>query len=63
MKWSYTIEPVGNGTKVTMNGVAEPGGLYKLAAPVMQGPMKKQASTELKNLRHLLEGQPTAIEC
>ncbi len=57
MTWTYQLEPVGRGTRVSMNGEAEPSGFFKLASPVMQGPMKKQAETELRNLKELLEDQ------
>jgi len=53
---TQTYEPAGGGTKLTMTGEGEPGGLFKLA----EGAVKKQFETQLQGdlgrLKVVMEG-------
>ena len=53
---TQTYEPAGGGTKLTMTGEGEPGGLFKLA----EGAVKKQFETQLQGdlgrLKKVMEG-------
>ena len=39
----------------TSHGEAEPGGLFKLAAPMMRGAFKRQAENDFRALKAILE--------
>ena len=53
----YTFEPVESGTKVTLIGEAELGGLFKLAKPIVERAIKRQGEGNLAGLKDLLEAQ------
>src|SRR6266700_4367415 len=48
-------EPTSAGTKVTATAVAEPGGFFKMAEPVLVRIAKKQGQAELQTMKGLLE--------
>ena len=50
-----TFERVDGGTQVTFTTVAEPGGFFKLAEPLLVGMIKRQFETDFANLKDLLE--------
>jgi len=53
----YTFEAANGGTRLTIRAVAEPGGFFKLAMPVMAGAVRRNAETSLNNLKDILESQ------
>jgi uncharacterized protein YndB with AHSA1/START domain len=50
-----TFESVDGGTRVNFTTVAEPGGFFKLAEPVLVGMTKRQFEVDFANLKDLLE--------
>ena len=56
-KVGYTYEDVEGGTKVTVVGEVELGGLFKLTKPFIVREGKKEWETSLANLKDLLEAQ------
>ena len=53
-------EPTAGGTKVTLEGVAEPGGFFKVAEPVLGRIAKKQIQAQLDTVKELLEAREPA---
>lgn len=53
-------EPTSAGTKVTATAVAEPGGFFKIAEPVLFRIVKKLGQTELQTMKGLLEARQPA---
>ncbi|HKY54532.1 MAG TPA: SRPBCC family protein [Anaerolineales bacterium] len=49
------FKPVGTGTKVSLNAQGNPGGLFKLAEPVMAGRVKSLMEENLARLKSTLE--------
>jgi uncharacterized protein YndB with AHSA1/START domain len=54
----WELSPEGGGTRVRLVMTPEPGGLFKLLAPLMAGGMRKGNAKALQLLRERLEGQP-----
>jgi len=52
---TFTFEPVAEGTRVDQTVDAEPGGFFKLAAPLLVVAAKRQFQNDLDNLRDLME--------
>jgi uncharacterized protein YndB with AHSA1/START domain len=52
-----SFEPAEGGTKLTIGGEGETGGLFKLAEGMMQRRMEKEMETNLAGLKDLLEAQ------
>jgi len=50
-----TFERVEGGTRVTVTGVGEPGGFFKLAWPLLVSMMKRGFEADLANLKNLME--------
>jgi uncharacterized protein YndB with AHSA1/START domain len=50
-----TYEPIDGGTRVTFTSVAEPGGFFKLAEPVLVRMIKRQFEADFANLKDLME--------
>ena len=50
-----TFERVDGGTQVTNHQVAEPGGFFKLAEPVLVRMIKRQFEADFANLKDLME--------
>jgi uncharacterized protein YndB with AHSA1/START domain len=50
-----TFERVDGGTRVTNHQVAEPGGFFKLAEPVLVRMIKRQFEADFANLKDLME--------
>lgn len=52
---TISFKPVGTGTKVSLNAQGNPGGLFKLAEPVMAGRVKSLMEENLARLKSTLE--------
>lgn len=52
---SLTFEPVEGGTRFTIAGEGEFGGVFKLAQPVVNRRMKKESEANLAKLKDILE--------
>lgn len=52
---TWVVETVDGGTRVDQTVDAEPGGLFKLAQPLLVTMMKRQVQGDLETLRDLLE--------
>ncbi len=52
---TITFKTVGTGTKVSLNGEGNPGGIFKLAEGVMAGQMKSMMEGNLARLKTVLE--------
>ena len=50
-----TFERVDGGTQVTFTTVAEPGGFFKLAEPLLVSMLKRQFEADFANLKDLME--------
>ena len=50
-----TCERVDGGTRVNFTTVAEPGGFFKLAEPLLVGMIKRQFEADFANVKDLLE--------
>jgi hypothetical protein len=57
LETGYTLEPVENGTQVTFVAEGEPGGFFKLAEPLVVSMAKRAYTTDLQNLKEMLEAQ------
>lgn len=53
---TLAFKTVGTGTKLSLNAQGNPGGLFKLAEPVMQGRVKSMMEENLARLKKVLEG-------
>jgi uncharacterized membrane protein len=51
------FEPVEGGTKLTLGGEGETGGLFKLAEPMVNRRMQKEMEGNISNLKDILEAQ------
>lgn len=51
----YTFESVDGGTKVTVTGHGDPGGLFKLADPIVGRMVKRQLEAAAGNMKEYLE--------
>jgi uncharacterized protein YndB with AHSA1/START domain len=50
-----TFEPVAGGTRITLTSVAEPGGFFKIAEPLLVRVVKRQFEADYANLKDLME--------
>ena len=57
LETGYTLEPVENGTHVTFVAEGEPGGFFKLAEPLVVSMARRVYTTDLQNLKEMLEAQ------
>jgi carbon monoxide dehydrogenase subunit G len=55
MNLTITFKTVGTGTKVSLNGQGNPGGIFKLAEGVMAGQVKSMMEGNLARLKSVLE--------
>jgi uncharacterized protein YndB with AHSA1/START domain len=55
METTYTWEPTGDGTRMTLRNRGEPSGFSKLVAPFMAAAMRRANEKDLKQLKKLLE--------
>ena len=59
--YRYMFEPAEGGTRVTAFVESEPGGIFKLAEPLVATVAKRQLRASLENLKDLLEAQTPAL--
>jgi uncharacterized membrane protein len=52
---SMTFERIEGGTRVSLTSMAEPGGFFKLAEPLLVGLVKRQFEADLARLKDLME--------
>lgn len=57
METTYTWEPAGGGTRMTLRNTGEPAGFARIAAPVMEAAMRRATRADLARLKAILEGQ------
>ena len=55
--WTYTFEPLGPGTRMSLAVEGEPGGCFRLARPVFERAFKRQVRTDIQRLKDLLEAK------
>src|SRR6476659_958163 len=51
---TFTLEPVGGGTRVSESLEAEPAGFFKMAEPLLVNMARRQLQKDLDNLRDLM---------
>jgi carbon monoxide dehydrogenase subunit G len=56
-EYSVTLEPEGEGTRLSMQGQGDVGGFFKLAEGLIAGRMQKQFSKDFKTLKSVLESR------
>ena len=56
MRTTYTWEPAGDGTRMTLRNTGEPAGFSRLAAPIMATAMRRAMTKDLAALKRILEG-------
>lgn len=57
---SIRLKAAGGGTRVTMRAVAHANGFWRFLEPLFAGDLKKEARSELKTLRNVLQTAPVA---
>lgn len=57
----FTLEPVGDGTKVTRLTEGEISGFFKMAEPLVVRMLNRQFETNFNNLKDLLEAQAEVV--
>jgi len=55
MQTTYTWEPAGEGTLMTLSNTGEPAGFARVARPVMETAMRRATTRDLARLKQLLE--------
>ncbi len=55
METTYTWEPAGDGTRMTLRNRGEPSGFSKLVAPLMSAAMRRANTKDLARLKALME--------
>ena len=53
----WELAPNGSGTEVTMTGQFEPGGFFKMAAPLLRSSMESQMKSDMLTLKAVLEAE------
>jgi hypothetical protein len=56
METTYTWEPVGEGTRMTLRNRGNPSGFQGLAAPLLATAMRRATTRDLARLKGILEG-------
>ena len=57
VEWTLTFEEVAGGTRYTQVAEGEPGGFFGLVGPLLERVGRRQLSTDLENLKDLLEAR------
>jgi uncharacterized membrane protein len=57
---SITLEPVGDGTRLTLVAEGETGGFFRLAEPIVARMFQRDVEANLANLKDILEAQAEA---
>jgi uncharacterized membrane protein len=60
METTYTWEPAPEGTRMTLRNRGTPSGFSRVTAPMMERAMRRATSKDLRRLKALLEGWPSA---
>jgi hypothetical protein len=55
MRTTYTWEPAGDGTRMTLRNTGKPTGFGRVSAPVMAAAMRRATTKDLARLKALLE--------
>lgn len=55
LRWDVEISGKDGNTLLRSHSWAEPGGFFKMAAPVLRGAMRRQANNDFRTLKTLLE--------
>ncbi len=55
--WTYTFEPLGDSTRMTLAVEGEPGDFFRLATPLVQRALRRQMSKDLVNLKRVIESR------
>ena len=55
MRTTYTWEPAGDGTRMTLRNTGSPAGFGKVAAPLMEAAMRRATTKDLARLKAILE--------
>lgn len=58
----YDLEPVPEGTRLTISSQAEVGGFFRLAGPALSAATRRHFEATLENLERLLERAPQTVE-
>lgn len=61
-KMAVSLETTDGGTRVTLAQEAEPGGLLKLAQPIIVRLNRSQTEGDLKRLKSILEAKPEPVQ-
>jgi len=61
METTYTWEPSGEGTRMTLRNRGEPSGFARVAAPVMEHAMRRATNKDLARLRRILESTAGSV--
>lgn len=54
---AWELEPISGGTRLTMTGRFEPGGFFKVAAPILNNSLESQMKSDLLTLKAILEAE------
>lgn len=57
MQTTYTWEPAGAGTLMTLRNTGEPSGFAKVAKPAMEAAMRRATTKDLARLKEILESR------
>ncbi|NYJ02452.1 putative membrane protein [Nocardioides thalensis] len=57
MQTTYTWEPAGAGTRMTLRNTGEPSGFAKVAKPAMEAAMRRATTKDLARLKEILESR------
>lgn len=55
MRTTYTWEPAGSGTRMTLRNTGRPSGFARLGAPMMEKAMRRATAKDLARLKSILE--------
>jgi uncharacterized protein YndB with AHSA1/START domain len=61
METTYTWEPLGTGTRMTLRNTGSPSGFGAVTAPLMAAAMRKANEKDLARLKSLLEGDNPGV--
>jgi uncharacterized protein YndB with AHSA1/START domain len=57
----FTLEPLGSGTRLSVDAAVRLKGFWRLMQPVMAGEMKSETRKELETIKRVLEGTAGAV--
>ena len=56
-RFEQTIEPEGDGTRISVVAEGEPGGFFKLAEPLVERAVKREIEGNTETLKDILESR------